>query len=47
MDLNSTCGTFVNTSQVDSQEGVLLSHGDVVSLGPSMISTYVFYVLSA
>ena len=43
IDINSTCGTFINSTQVDSQEGVLLSHGDVVSLGPSMISTYVFY----
>ena len=45
MDMDSTCGTFVNTSQVDSQKGVLLSHGDVVSLGPSMISTYLFYIV--
>ena len=43
IDINSTCGTFINSTQVDSQEGVLLSHGDVVSLGPSMISTYIFY----
>ena len=43
IDINSTCGTFINYTQVDSQEGVLLSHGDVVSLGPSMISTYIFY----
>jgi len=45
IDMNSTCGTFVNSSQVDREEGMLLSHGDVVSLGPSMISTYVFYLV--
>ena len=43
IDMNSTCGTFVNSSQIDSQEGIFLCHGDVVSLGPSMISTYVYY----
>lgn len=43
-DLKSTCGTFVNGNQVDpSDKGILLSHGDVLSLGPSQISTYLFY----
>ncbi len=43
-DLNSTCGTFVNESQVDPGDpGVLLAHGDIISLGPSRTSTYVYY----
>lgn len=43
-DLNSTCGTFVNDTQVDpSSGGILLEHGDVISLGPSRTSTYVYY----
>lgn len=47
IDLNSTCGTYVNGSQISANsEGIVLSHGDVISLGPSMISTYVFYVVS-
>ena len=44
VDLNSTCGTYVNGSRIDTDlEGTTLSHGDVISLGPSLISTYVFY----
>ena len=44
VDLESTCGTFVNGTRVDPHdEGVVLSHGDVLSLGPAQISTYVFY----
>jgi hypothetical protein len=44
LDLNSTCGTFVNDRQVDpSDTGILLEHGDVISLGPSRTSTYVYY----
>lgn len=45
IDLGSTCGTYVNGTRVDpNEECSKLSHGDIVSLGPSMISTYVFYV---
>jgi pSer/pThr/pTyr-binding forkhead associated (FHA) protein len=45
MDLNSTCGTFVNGEQLASGvEGRILVHGDVISLGPRQISTYLFYV---
>lgn len=44
VDLKSTCGTYLNGKQLDSEnEGLSLSHGDVISLGPSMISTYMFY----
>lgn len=44
VDLKSTCGTFVNGERVEPEsEGCPLSHGDVVSLGPSQVSTYVFY----
>lgn len=47
VDMNSTCGTFVNGSRVDPYgAGVLLSHGDVLSLGPSQMSTYMFYLVS-
>ena len=43
LDLASTCGTFVNGTRIDSDEGgQLLEHGDVISLGPSQINTYVF-----
>ena len=46
MDLESTCGTFVNGSRVEpGNEGITLSHGDILSLGSSQISTYVFYVV--
>ncbi|GAH35396.1 unnamed protein product, partial [marine sediment metagenome] len=46
IDLESTCGTFVNGSRVEpGDEGITLSHGDIVSLGPSQISTYVFYIV--
>lgn len=46
VDLKSTCGTFVNGTRVDpDDEGVVLSHGDVLSLGPSQISTYLFYTV--
>lgn len=44
VDLGSTCGTFVNGEGVDPQgKERPLAHGDVLSLGPSQISTYVFY----
>ena len=43
-DLNSTCGTYVNGMSVDPEgAGVVLRHGDVISLGPSQTSTYVYY----
>ena len=43
-DVQSTCGTYVNGNHVDpNEDGILLSHGDVISLGPSLISTYMFY----
>lgn len=41
-DLGSTCGTFVNGTRV-SGEGVELVNGDVVSLGPSHVNTYMFF----
>ena len=44
IDLDSTCGTFVNGAPVDPHgNGVILRHGDVISLGPSQTSTYIFY----
>jgi hypothetical protein len=44
IDLNSTCGTFVNEMPVDPNgPGVILDHGDIISLGPSQASTYVYY----
>ena len=44
LDLHSTCGTFVNDRQVDPNgAGIILKHGDVISLGPSRTSTYVYY----
>lgn len=45
-DLESTCGTFVNGIRVDPNDGGFpLSHGDVLSLGPSQTSTYIFYTV--
>lgn len=44
VDMDSTCGTFVNEKPVDPKgNGVVLRHGDVISLGPSQTSTYVYY----
>jgi len=44
IDLHSTCGTFVNETRVDSNgPGVALEHGDIISLGPSQTSTYVYF----
>jgi len=44
VDLHSTCGTFVNGMRVAPDGlGVVLEHGDVISLGPSQTSTYVYY----
>jgi pSer/pThr/pTyr-binding forkhead associated (FHA) protein len=43
-DLNSTCGTFVNDAQVTPDgPGTILKHGDIISLGPSRTSTYIYY----
>jgi pSer/pThr/pTyr-binding forkhead associated (FHA) protein len=43
-DLQSTCGTFVNEARVSpASGGVVLEHGDIISLGPSRTSTYVYY----
>jgi hypothetical protein len=43
-DLHSTCGTLVNEMPVDPHvPGVVLDHGDIISLGPSQASTYVYY----
>lgn len=45
VDLKSTRGTFVNGKRVTPKNGeVELSHGDTVSLGPSQVSTYMFFV---
>jgi len=47
VDLQSTCGTFVNGTRVEAgEEGVSLSHGDIISLGASQINTYVFYIVN-
>jgi hypothetical protein len=44
IDLHSTCGTFVNEMPVDPNgAGAILEHGDIISLGPSQASTYVYY----
>jgi hypothetical protein len=44
IDLHSTCGTFVNETRVDPNgAGVVLEHGDIISLGPSQTSTYVYF----
>lgn len=44
LDLHSTCGTFVNEMRVDPNgAGVVLGHGDIISLGPSQTSTYVYF----
>ena len=43
-DLGSTCGTYVNGLRVNPRgEGRRLVHGNVLSLGPSQTSTYVYY----
>jgi pSer/pThr/pTyr-binding forkhead associated (FHA) protein len=45
MDMGSTCGTFVNGKRLEGDSGRPLAHGDVISLGASQVSTYVFYVV--
>lgn len=48
IDLDSTCGTFVNKTQISpAGNGVILEHGDIVSLGPSRTSTYVYYCVTS
>ena len=44
---SSPFGTYVNNNRIDpNDDGVALSHGDTISLGPSLISTYLFYAVS-
>ena len=44
IDLHSTCGTFVNEKLVNPEgTGAVLGHGDVISLGPSQTSTYIYF----
>lgn len=50
-DLGSTCGTYLNGARLGSTEGseepaAELKSGDVISLGPSHVNTYMFVVLS-
>jgi len=44
LDMESTCGTFVNGRRLEGDSGQALAHGDVISLGPSQVSTYVFFL---
>ena len=45
VDLGSTFGTYVNHDKIHKDEkSKLLGHGDIISLGPSMVSTYMFYL---
>ena len=48
-DLESTCGTYVNGERLqaigDKEPVSELKHGDVISLGPSHINTFVFIAL--
>jgi hypothetical protein len=48
-DLGSTCGTYLNGERLGSNEeseaASKLSNGDVISLGPSHVNTYMFVVL--
>ena len=42
-DLGSKCGTFVNGESIDGEDdGRQLAHGDVIALGASHTSTYLF-----
>jgi len=43
-DMGSTCGTYVNGQRLEGDGGRPLAHGDMISLGPSAVSTYVYYV---
>lgn len=45
VDLDSTCGTYVNGERIEPEEHAEdLSHGDILSLGASQVSTYLFFV---
>jgi len=42
VDLDSQCGTYINGTRVTSTGGETLKHGDVIALGASHTSTYLF-----
>jgi pSer/pThr/pTyr-binding forkhead associated (FHA) protein len=47
-DLGSQLGTFVNSERIDQEgPGRILAHGDVLSLGPSQINSYVVWIVSS
>jgi hypothetical protein len=50
-DLGSTCGTYLNGARLGRTEGgdepaAKLKSGDVISLGPSHVNSYLFVVLA-
>jgi hypothetical protein len=50
-DLKSTCGTYLNGSRLGStdssdERAAQLKSGDVISLGPSHVNSYLFVVLA-
>ena len=48
LDLGSKCGLYVNGDRVEPEgQGRTLGHGDIISLGPSHVSTYVYYVAAS
>jgi hypothetical protein len=42
VDLDSQCGTYINGTRVNAIDGERLQHGDVIALGASHTSTYIF-----
>lgn len=42
VDLDSRCGTYINGTRVNATDGESLQHGDVIALGASHTSTYIF-----
>lgn len=42
LDFGSQCGTYVNGEPIAAENGKKLEHGDVVALGASHTSTYLF-----
>lgn len=49
-DVGSTCGTYLNGARLKAEEGSdqpaeKLTSGDVISLGPSHVNSYMFVVL--
>jgi pSer/pThr/pTyr-binding forkhead associated (FHA) protein len=42
IDLDSQCGTYINGTRATSTDGDTLKHGDVIALGASHTSTYLF-----